>query len=91
VKDAFKPAWKIFKYLSVLFSVIYWIAIVIDDYVFIEKYWTMANWAWLGYIGLWILYFVFYFLAFSFYFWVAAAIVIVVYRKLIKRSWRQGN
>jgi hypothetical protein len=62
-----------------------------DDYVFIEKYWTTANWAWLGYIGLWILYFVVYFLAFSFYFWIAAPIVIVVYHKLIKRSWRQGN
>lgn len=86
MRDAFKTAWKIFKYLSVLFCVIYWVGIVIDDYVFIEKYWTITNWDWLAYIGLWAIWFTFYFLAFSFYFWISATISIGVYYALVKRK-----
>ena len=83
MKDSLKRAFKIYKYLSLVFSVIYWIYVVIDDYVFIEEYWDTH---WLEYLGIWILYFLTYFLAFSLYFWIAALIVILVYLNVVKRK-----
>ncbi len=37
MKDRFKKAFRIFKSLSIIFSIAYWIYIVIDDYQFIEN------------------------------------------------------
>jgi hypothetical protein len=81
MKASFRKALKLFKYSTILFSIVYWIYIVIDDYVFIENYWT-TNWA--EYLGLWTLYFLVYFLAFSFYFWLITTTIILTYHKIIK-------
>ena len=81
MKVAFNQALKIYKYASLLFSIGYWIYIIIDDYHFIERYWK-SNW--LEYLGLWILYFVMYFIAFSFYFWIAALATVLIYVKVMK-------
>ena len=81
-----KSIWKIFrifKYLVILFTIGYWIYIVIDDYVFIEKYWSTN---WLESIGLWALYYLVYLLGFTIYYWVISLIVILIYHKLIKRK-----
>lgn len=83
MKNSFKKALKLFKYLSILFSIIYWIYIIYDDWHFIENYWDTN---WLQYIGIWIMYFIAYFLAFTFYYWLTASIVILVYHKIIKRN-----
>ena len=83
MKAEFKKAGKIFKYLAILFSVVYWIYIIIDDWVFIEQYWVEH---WGQYIIVWGFWFLIYFLVFSFYYWVAATIVILIYYKLIRKE-----
>jgi len=88
MKNSFKRALRIYKYLSVLCSIIYWIYIVIDDYVFIERYWPNNL---LEYLGLWMLYFLMYFIAFSFYFWVAAVFLIFIYHKVIKKYQHKND
>ncbi len=88
MRIAIKKAFKIFKYLSVLFTLVYWIGVIIDDYVFIEKYWDTH---WLEYIGTWSLFFLIYFLVFSFYFWFISLTIILIYHKLIKRTKKQAG
>lgn len=81
MEASFRKAFKVFKYLSILFTVAYWIYIVIDDFVFIEKYW---NTYWLEYLSGWTIYFLVYFLGFSFYFWIISVMLILIYHKIIK-------
>ncbi len=85
---AFSKALIAFKYLTILFSIIYWIFIVIDDWVFIVKYGTTN---WLECLGIWMLYYLIFLLAFSFYFWVVAASFILIYSKLIMPVWKRYN
>lgn len=82
MKNGFKKALTIFKYLAIVFTIVYWIGIIIDDWVFIEKYWTEH---WSEYIGGWFVWFSIFFLAFSIYYWIIATIIILVYLKLILR------
>lgn len=81
MKDRIKQVFKVYKYLSVIFFLSYWIYIVVDDYIFIEKYWQSH---WLEYLGLWTFYFFMYFIGFSSYFWIAAVLVIIIYLKCSK-------
>lgn len=83
MKNSFKKALGLFKYLLILFSIVYWIYVVIDDWNFIEEYWDTN---WLEYIQIWTMYFIAYILAFSFYYWLATSVVILIYHKLIKRT-----
>jgi len=83
MKKDFIKALHVFKYVFIVFSIIYWVYIVIDDWVFIEKYWPEN---WLMSIGLWALYFLVYSLILSFYFWVIASLFIVIRRKIKKAS-----
>ena len=82
MKAAFKKTWIVFKYLFLLFALIYWVVVIIDDWAFIEQYWATN---WLEYLRIWALYFLAYSLAFSFYFWSISAVSILVYHKIIKR------
>lgn len=82
MENSIERAFKIFKYLSIFFTIVYWIYIVIDDYVFIEKYWDTN---WLDYLGIWTIYFFVYFVAFSICFWLISMTLILVYHKIIKR------
>jgi len=82
MKELFRQGFKIYKYLSIVFFLCYWVYVVIDDYVFIEKYWKSH---WLEYLGLWTVYFLTYFIGFSFYFWIAAVVVIYF---LSKENWK---
>ena len=85
MKHFIKVAFKIFIYLSIAFTVAYWIYIIIDDYVFIEKYWTIN---WLDYIALWFLYYVIYYLGFSIYYWAIVFTTILIYYKILPRIKR---
>jgi hypothetical protein len=82
MKNSFKKALTIFKYLAILFTVVYWVGIFIDDCVFFEKYFTQH---WVEYISVWFIYFSIYFLLFSIYYWTTAIIIIFIYFKLILR------
>lgn len=88
MKEGFKKAGKIFKYLAILFTIAYWVFIVIDDWVFIENYWTER---WAEYIGIWFIWFLIYFLTLSFYYWGISTIVILIYYKLIQRNKTADN
>jgi len=81
MKASFRKAFRIFKYLAILFTVAYWIYIVIDDYVFIEKYWETQ---WFSYLSGWTVFFLVYFVVFSVYFWIITSILIFFYHKVIK-------
>jgi len=85
MKHFIKVAFKIFIYLSIAFTVAYWIYIIIDDYVFIEKYWTIN---WLDYIALWFLYYVIYYVGFSIYYWAIVFTTILIYYKILPRIKR---
>ena len=79
---SYKIALRVYKYSAILATLIYCIYMVIDDYVFIEKYWDEH---WLQYLGIWGLYFLVYFVIFSLYFGLASMAVILIYHKVIKR------
>ncbi|HOY96679.1 MAG TPA: hypothetical protein PK509_13125 [Catalimonadaceae bacterium] len=81
MKTTFLKTLRIFKYLAIAFTVILWIYMIYDDWIFIEEYVFR-----LVYFGLWFLYYVVYLLGFSFYFWAVASIAILGYHKLWKRS-----
>ncbi|MDB5258236.1 MAG: hypothetical protein JWM14_2931 [Chitinophagaceae bacterium] len=83
MRQSFKKAFLIFKYLALAFTIGYWIYVVIDDYNFIRQYWTDN---WLDYLTIWAMYFLSYFLTFSVYYWVISIVVILVYHKLMKRT-----
>lgn len=88
MKKGFKKAGNIFKYLTIIFAIVYWIFIIIDDWAFIEKYWSEN---WLEYIGIWIVWFLIYFLAFSMYYWIIVTIVILIYYKFILKNKKNSN
>ena len=77
MKNSFKKALKIFKYLSLIFTVAFWIYMIDDDCVFIEKYGIN-----LEHIGIWFMWYLVYFLMFAFYFWLASSVIIIIYNKL---------
>lgn len=82
MKNSFKKLLTVYKYLSFVSSIGYWIYIVIDDFHFIEKYWHTHWW---DYLVIWTSYFLVYFIALSIYFWLISAAIIFIYHKLIKR------
>jgi uncharacterized membrane protein YecN with MAPEG domain len=77
MKQSLKKAATIFKYLFVLFTIIFWIGVVIDDYSLIQNYWK-SNWS--GYLETWFLYFITFSAAFTFYYWTAAIIIILIFK-----------
>lgn len=83
MKYGFIKAGRIFKYLLILFTLGYWIFIVVDDWVFIEKYWTDR---WDMYIEIWFRWFIVCLLAFTFYYWLLSLIIIFIYYKLIVQN-----
>lgn len=81
MKSSFKIALKISKYLSIVFTILFWIYAIYDDYVFIEKYGLK-----LDSLGLWFVWYLAYFLAFTLYFWIISSSFIFIYHKLSKRT-----
>lgn len=83
MKQGFKKAVNIFKYLTMVFAAIYWIYMLIDDWEFIGKYWA-DNWA--LYFLKWFTWFIIYFMVFALYFWTISTIIIWIYYKWIKAN-----
>lgn len=83
MKAGFRKALKIFKYLAILFMVAFWIFLIVDDFILIDKY-GAENW--LMYLGAWAAWMVFYLILFAIYYWIIATAVILIYYKLIKRT-----
>ncbi len=77
MKNYFKKALTIFKYLTLLVTICYWVYIIYDDYIFIEKYGITVE----G-IKIWFLWYIVYFLGFSMYYWALCTVVIFVYHKI---------
>ena len=89
MKIGFKKAFTTFKYLTIILTTVYWIAIIIDDWVFIEKYFSEH---WFEYVSTWFVWFLIYFFAFSAFFWTTATIIIFTYFKIIDRiKTNDGN
>jgi hypothetical protein len=80
MKASFKLALKIFYYLAIAFTIVYWVYIVIDDWIFATDYWSVN---WLDCLAVWTIYFLFYFLNFSFLYWISAFAIIFIYHKII--------
>jgi hypothetical protein len=87
MKNSFKKTLTVYKYLSVLFTIGFWIYIIIDDYHFIEKYWDTH---WQDYLMIWTAYFLGYFIGLSIYFWAISATAILLYHKWIKQMKRKN-
>lgn len=85
MKHSIKTALKIFIYLAIAFTVAYWIYIVIDDWIFVTKYWSEN---WLDCLAVWTVYFLSYFVVFSFFYWIIALSIILIYHKIILRLKR---
>ncbi len=83
MKASFRKAWTIYKYLVLTLAPIFLIGMVIDDWVFVEKYWSKN---WFEYISSWLLYCLVYGVAFSIYFWISAFAMVMVYHRIFKRS-----
>ncbi|MBL4585739.1 MAG: hypothetical protein JKX84_01575 [Flavobacteriales bacterium] len=83
MKNSFRRILKIYKYIGILFSLSFWIYMVIDDYVLWERYWEEH---WLQYLGTWLVYYLLYFAWFSVLFWGFAGIVILFYHKIVKKE-----
>ncbi len=81
MKDAIRKALRIFCYLSILFTVLWFPYMFYDDYIFIEKYGLSLE----G-IGIWLLWYFAYFIAFSLYYWLISTVLILIYYKLVKRK-----
>lgn len=82
MKESFSIALKYFKYLLVVFCLIFWVAVVIHDWGLIQKYWFSH---WYNYLALWGAYGLVYTLGLSLFYWGIASGAIVVYHKLIKK------
>lgn len=88
MKKTFLITWKIYKYLILIYSIIYWILIIVDDWVFIENYWSEN---WLNYIAGWTLWWFIFGLGLSLYFWGILSVTIVIYHKLLKTRKKKKN
>jgi hypothetical protein len=86
MKSSFKTALKIYKYLIIVYSFIYWIYIVIDDFVFIEKYGLTFK----GF-GIWLVYYLIFLIGISIYFWTIVSVLIFIYHKIIKFKKKQST
>ncbi len=87
MKALFKKAFTFYKYAALLFTVIYWVYLLVDDWIFIEKYSSsMSTIQKLDHLAVWMVYFAVYFLSFTIYYWLIALVSISVYHLWIKRT-----
>ncbi len=81
MKNYFKKAFNMFKYCCILFTILFWIYMIYDDYIFIEKYGIT-----LKLIGMWFLWYIVYFIGFAFYYWGIISTIILINNKIIQRK-----
>ncbi len=83
MKNAFRTAPEIYKYLAIFFVVGFFAWMGIGNYEIWIKYWR-SNW--FQYLGIWTIYCVIYLLVISLCYWGISITIILIYHKLIKRS-----
>ncbi len=84
MKNSFKKAWKFYLILLSILTVTFWVYMIYDDWIFVEKYgitlediWSWFRW-YLGYC----------FIGFSIYYWILTTIGILIYHKIkTKKNW----
>jgi len=81
MKPLFRKTLRVFKYLTLLFTVVFWVGILIDDYPLYSQYWQST---WREYLIAWTVYFAIYFAVFSLIYWVLAVNIIWLYLILAK-------
>lgn len=88
LKAAFKKAFRIFKYAALLFTIVFWVWMLIDDYVLYSKHWRES---WAAYLSIWSIWYFIYLLVFAFYYWVIASAVILITHYIKKRSLKKQS
>ena len=76
---------KLYGSLSIVFTVVFIICMIIDDYVFIEKFVSNITWndlSWMLFI--WVINYIIYFLIFSLIFW-----TVILFIHLLKSNHKQ--
>jgi len=86
MKKTISFALRIYKIIVPLSIFIFCVYMVVDDYMFIEKYWEVN---WTEHLGLWLMYLLVFFVVLSIYYWVFSLAIIFTYHKLIKRYFQQ--
>ena len=76
-KINFLAAFKVFKYLFIAFSTIYWIYIIVDDFAFFKKWSDGLPDDWAILIGLQLAYYLIYSLVLAFCFWMIATVFVL--------------
>ena len=85
MKASIKKAFTCYKYAALLFTVIYWVYLLIDDWIFIKKYSaSMSTIEKLDHLAVWMMYFAVYFLSFTFYYCLITLVSVFVYHTWIK-------
>ncbi|MFN8776627.1 MAG: hypothetical protein ACK5XV_07670 [Flavobacteriales bacterium] len=77
----FKKAFRIYLILLILVSIAFWVYMVHDDWVFVEKY--GMSWEKLG--GWFVWYFAYCFIGFTFWYWIPVSAGIFIYKRLLRR------
>jgi len=83
MQSLIRKVFKIYKYLSFIFIIGFYIFLIIDDYTFIVEYWRTN---WLEYIAFWTAYVLVYLVAFSIYFWGISSLIIWIYFRIFLRK-----
>lgn len=79
MKSGFKTAIKFYKFFVIAFTTIFFMYLIIDDWVFIEKYGATH---WFEYLTTWLLWYLVYLLGCSVYYWFIASTLVLIYYKI---------
>ena len=83
MKQYFVKALKYFKYSFIIFTVLFWVVMIVDDWKFVEKYGAETIFE---NSSFWFLFYFAYSIFFTFCFWLISSITILVYHKIIKEK-----
>ncbi len=77
MKHSFIKALKYFKYSFIIFTILFWVIMILDDLIFIKKHGaeTLEN------SPFWFLFYFAYSLFFTFCFWLISSLEILIYHK----------
>ncbi len=81
MKKHFIKALKYFKYSFIIFTVLFWVIMIIDDLIFVKKHGVETLFE---NSPFWFLFYFAYSLFFIFCYWSISSLVILIYHKLIK-------
>jgi len=83
MKHYFSKALRYFKYSFIIFTLVFWVFMIVDDWVFFKKYGAETLFE---NSPFWFLFYFAYSLFFTFCFWLLSSITILIYHKMIKEK-----